>query len=225
MKPPRITQQMNDWNLNLNPGNGASEVMLVVKNPPANAGDTRDVSSIHGSGRSLGEGHGNPLQYSCLKNPMDRGAWSHGVKKNRTLLRQLSTSSGSRAAFNHQSLGNIIHGVGSYNFDFTGENAQAQRCGMTCQRSQCWYSGRGHRDLRPEGKKKQGLGDGGGRLLKRQCVCQTGRCNMYLGRRVSSLLFLSLVLSSLVYKIGIIPAPSIQMVLMITSTEEWARAF
>ena len=46
----------------------------VVKNPPANAGDTRDAGSISGSGRSPGGGHGNPLQYSCLENPMDRGA-------------------------------------------------------------------------------------------------------------------------------------------------------
>ena len=47
----------------------------MVKNLPANAGDIRDVGSIPGSGRSAGEGHGNPLQYSCLENPMDRGAW------------------------------------------------------------------------------------------------------------------------------------------------------
>ena len=56
--------------------------MLVVKNPPAKAGDIRDTGSIPGSGRSPGEGNGNPLQYSCLKNPMDRGAWwatVHGV--------------------------------------------------------------------------------------------------------------------------------------------------
>ena len=46
----------------------------VVKNPSANAGDTRDAGSISGSGRSPGGGHGNPLQYSCLENPMDRGA-------------------------------------------------------------------------------------------------------------------------------------------------------
>ena len=52
----------------------ASQVALVVKNPPANAGDARDTGSIPGSGRSFGEGYGNPLQYSCLKNPMDRGA-------------------------------------------------------------------------------------------------------------------------------------------------------
>ena len=47
----------------------------MVKNLPANAGDIRDMGSIPGLGRSPGEGHGNPLQYSCLENPMDRGAW------------------------------------------------------------------------------------------------------------------------------------------------------
>ena len=46
-----------------------------MKNPPANAGDIRDTGSIPGSGRSPGDGHGNPLQYSCLENLMDRGAW------------------------------------------------------------------------------------------------------------------------------------------------------
>ena len=50
-------------------------VVLLVKNLPANAGDIRDVGLIPGLGRSPGEGHGNPLQYSCLENPMDRGAW------------------------------------------------------------------------------------------------------------------------------------------------------
>ena len=48
-------------------------MMLVVKNPPANAGDTGDTGSISGSRRSLGGGHGNPLQYSCLEKPMDIG--------------------------------------------------------------------------------------------------------------------------------------------------------
>ena len=47
----------------------ASQVVLVVKNPPANAGDIRDTASIPGSGRSPGGGHGNPLQYPCLENP------------------------------------------------------------------------------------------------------------------------------------------------------------
>ena len=53
----------------------ASQVKLVVKNPPATVGDVRDAGSIPGSGRSLGGGYGNPLQYSCLENPMDREAW------------------------------------------------------------------------------------------------------------------------------------------------------
>ena len=58
----------------------------AVKNPPANAGD---MGSILGSGRSPGEGNGNPLQYSCLENPMDRGACQdtvHGVAKSWTRL-------------------------------------------------------------------------------------------------------------------------------------------
>ena len=59
----------------------------VVKNSPANAGDTGDASSIPGLGLSPGIGNGNPFQYSCLENSMDRGAWQatvHGVSKNRT---------------------------------------------------------------------------------------------------------------------------------------------
>ena len=60
----------------------ASPVAQLVKNLPANAGDVRDMGSIPGLGRSLGEGNSNPLQYSCLENSMDRGAWwatVHGV--------------------------------------------------------------------------------------------------------------------------------------------------
>ena len=53
---------------------GTSQVALVVKNLPANAGDIRDVGSIPGLGRSPGGGHSNPLRYSCLENPVDRGA-------------------------------------------------------------------------------------------------------------------------------------------------------
>ena len=52
----------------------ASQVVLVVKNLPARAGDRRDADLIPGLGRSPGGGHGNPLQYSCLENPMDRDA-------------------------------------------------------------------------------------------------------------------------------------------------------
>ena len=54
---------------------GASQVVLVVKNLPPNAGDIRDVSSVPGWGRSPGGGNGHPLQYSCLVTHMDRGAW------------------------------------------------------------------------------------------------------------------------------------------------------
>ena len=60
----------------------------MVKNPPANAGD---AGSIPGLGRSSGGGNGNPLQYSCLENAIDRGAWPaaiHGVAKSRTRLNQ-----------------------------------------------------------------------------------------------------------------------------------------
>ena len=60
------------------------------KNPPANSGNIRDTGSIPGSGRSPGGGHGNPLQYSCLENPMDRGAWRatvHRDVKSRALLK------------------------------------------------------------------------------------------------------------------------------------------
>ena len=66
---------------------------LLVKNPPANTGDLRDEGSIPGSGRSPGGGNGNPLQYSCLENPMDRGAWwatVHGVTESQTRLSDLA---------------------------------------------------------------------------------------------------------------------------------------
>ena len=62
----------------------ASQVSLVVRNLPANAGEVGDTGSIPGLGRSPREGNGNPLQYSCLGNPMNRGAWwaiVHGVAK------------------------------------------------------------------------------------------------------------------------------------------------
>ena len=54
---------------------------FAVKNLPANAGDVRDMGWIPGLGRSPGGGHGNPLQYSCLKNPVDRGAWQATVDR------------------------------------------------------------------------------------------------------------------------------------------------
>ena len=70
--------------------NVASQMVLVVKNPPTNAGDVRDAGSIPGSGRFPGGGDGNPLQYSCLENPMDRRAWRatvHKVTESQTRLK------------------------------------------------------------------------------------------------------------------------------------------
>ena len=70
---------------------------LVVMNPPASAGDVRDMGLIRGLGRPTGGGHGNSLQHSCLENPIDRGAWQaavHGVTKSQTEVKQLSTHSG-----------------------------------------------------------------------------------------------------------------------------------
>ena len=78
------------WRVNYNL---ASQVALVVKNPPSNAGDVRDVGSIPGWGRSRGVGNGNPLQYPCLENSTDRGGWRstvHRVAKSQTRLKQLS---------------------------------------------------------------------------------------------------------------------------------------
>ena len=79
----------------LDDGNqGVSQVVVVVKNPPAILGDIRDVGLIPGSGGSPGEGHGNPLQYSCLENPMDRGAWwatVHRIIKSQTQFQELAS--------------------------------------------------------------------------------------------------------------------------------------
>ena len=72
----------------------ASQVVIVVKNPATKAGDRRDACSIPGLGRSPGEGHGNPFQYSGLESPVDRGAWRatiHSVTKSWTQLKRLST--------------------------------------------------------------------------------------------------------------------------------------
>ena len=67
-------------------------MLVVKKNSPAKDGDLRDTGSIPGLGRSPGGGHGNPLQYSCVENPMDTAWWAtvHRVTKHRTPLKQLS---------------------------------------------------------------------------------------------------------------------------------------
>ena len=83
----------------------ASQVAQVVKNPPVNAGDLGDSSSIPGSGRFPGGGRGNLLQYSCLENPLDRGAqrWTmaHRVTKSQTQLKQLNTHAECVVGFSH----------------------------------------------------------------------------------------------------------------------------
>ena len=87
LPPKKISAYLQSYHL-------AFQVALVVKNPPANAGDT---GLIPGLGRSPGEGHGNPLQYSCLDNPMDRRTWQatiHRIAKSRTRLKGLSTTTG-----------------------------------------------------------------------------------------------------------------------------------
>ena len=109
---------------------GDSQVALAGKNLPVSAGDTRDVGSIPGLGRSPGVGSSNSLQYSCLENPMDRGAWWATVQriaKSRTCLKWLSTWSrqgkvGKKAKFldkghryrERQTMGadNSVHGIG-----------------------------------------------------------------------------------------------------------------
>ena len=83
---------------------GASQVVLVVKNPPANAEDIGDAGLIAGLWRSPGGGHGNALQYSSLENPMDRGTWwatVHRVAQSRTQLKWLSTHTHTLQSWHH----------------------------------------------------------------------------------------------------------------------------
>ena len=85
----------------MSPHSGAFQMALVLKNQPANAGD---VGSIPGSGRSPGGGNGSLLQYSCLKNPMDKGAWwatVHRVKRELCTIEQLSMPANKRYQILH----------------------------------------------------------------------------------------------------------------------------
>ena len=88
---------------------GASQVALVVKNPPANAGDVRDKGLIPGLGRSPGAGHGNPLQYSCLENPMDEGLadyspWGHKESDTTEATKNMCTNKHSGSGPNEEHL-------------------------------------------------------------------------------------------------------------------------
>ena len=107
-------------------------MVLVGKNPPANSADIRDAGSIPESGRTPGEGNGNPLQYACLENSMNREAWQatvHGVTKSRTQLKQLSTNvyqqiDGSRC-------GDYMYTVQYYSAIKRMKFCHLQRCGWT----------------------------------------------------------------------------------------------
>ena len=84
----------------------------VGKGSTHNAGDVRDLGLIPELGRSPGEGNGNPIQYSCLGNSMDRGAWwatLHGVTKSQTGLKRLSTDTCIHIMTHHFSISNIYH--------------------------------------------------------------------------------------------------------------------
>ena len=89
----RLAQQVKSrWTFGICPrfSQGLPQVALVVKNPPANAGAVREEGLMPGSGRYPGVGNANPLQYSCLKYPMDRGSWwaiIHRVAKSWTQLK------------------------------------------------------------------------------------------------------------------------------------------
>ena len=94
----------------------------VVKNLPASSGDAADTGSIPGSRRSPGGGHGNPLQYSCLENPMDRGAWwatVHRVTKSRTRLNRLGTGTSDKEII-------LNYSGGSYKRSARGENTDTE---------------------------------------------------------------------------------------------------
>ena len=85
--------ELDEWKILLNISPITICSLCILKNLPANVGDIRDVGLIHGSGRSPGGEHGNPLQYTCLENPMERGTWPatvHRVTKSWTQMKQLS---------------------------------------------------------------------------------------------------------------------------------------
>ena len=99
----------------------ASQVVLVAKTLPINAGD-RDSCWIPGLGKSLGGRHGNPLQYSCLENPTDRGAWRatvHRVAKSETRLKRLSM---------HQHVRRDLKNVFVYSMDIVEDFNYPTRC-------------------------------------------------------------------------------------------------
>ena len=91
LPPPPYSSGFPNWlQIRISKGYvGASQMALVVKDPPVNTGDIRDLGLIPGSGKFPGGGNGNPLQYSCLGNLVDRGATVHRVSRGQTRLKHL----------------------------------------------------------------------------------------------------------------------------------------
>ena len=105
-------------------------MVLVVKSPPANAGDVRDLGSVSWWGRPPGGGYGNPLQYSCLENLMDRGTWwaiVHRVAKSWTWLKWLSTP---------------IKKITLSSIPLDGKGYGHGTCFLICDSSEPWLPGR-----------------------------------------------------------------------------------
>ena len=105
------------------------QVVLVVKSPSANAEDGRDVSSVPGLGKAPGGRHNDPLQYSCLENPMDRGPWwatVHRVAESRTQLKRLSTL--------HEGISFCFSSISSSYQPSTKNKLDAQEHRLNCSR-------------------------------------------------------------------------------------------
>ena len=123
-----------------------SGVVLVVENLPASAGDVRDTGSVPESGKSPGGGHGNPLQYSCLENPLDREAWQATVHRVAELdttevtwhapTHMLSTvrcpPSGQREKPDKLSSSFLAHTQSLLGYDFFAVRCQPKFCQLTC---------------------------------------------------------------------------------------------
>ena len=129
---------------------GASQVVQVVKNSLANAGDLRYAGSILGSGRSPGGGHGNPLQYSCLENPMDRGAWRatvHRTTKSWIQLKWLSTQHAHNYGIRKLSSGKMVKEKEYFDNKHAVRWPQAN---WNYRSSYIWAEGLGARDWTPD---------------------------------------------------------------------------
>ena len=119
------------------PGHPMGRQGLLVKNLPANAEDTRDIDWIPGLGRSPGEGNCNPLQYSCLENPIDRGAWQatiRGVKKSQTWL---STHTDQCLPIPLHMNG-LVFGIGHFKDTFSKKKSQISKPLCICQLLFCF---------------------------------------------------------------------------------------